>query len=327
MIYDNVESGLAELLFTVREEPVYVIAETGSNQLIPHKKALINDNTSEVLSVVSDRYEVLENRTALEIVESCCIKAFPNSKLENWRVFSIEAPLTLGHCRVDFSYKGDFVDSEWSLGKNKNDKYVPFVRMCNSYNTTFAFTIRFGLIRWACTNGLVDWDSSITIKAAHNTVALEKAIAAQVNEDIFKLILDNFRKRIEPLYEVRIREHQFKLIMLEALKINMPKGMLPPREKAWHLFMDYLSEVIKKYVAEIGENGYALFNAITDIATHPDRPKFEYKFIRRERDALQRLAGTWLDDFSKLIPQQQSLEKYLSNPSKENIRPLIQVKS
>ena len=159
MIYDNdkVEDGLHAIMFPVREVDIFAETETGKRDRISGKKALINDDTCKVLSVVSDRYELLHNRTALDLAKKCCLAAFPNTAPDSWKVLSVEAPLTGGHCRIDLKHEGKIAGYEWSFSEDDQEEYGPFIRVVNSYNRTSVFSIRFGLIRWACSNGMIDW--------------------------------------------------------------------------------------------------------------------------------------------------------------------------
>ena len=43
--------------------------------------------------------------------------------------------------------------------------------------------------------------------------------------------------------------------------------------------------------------GYSLFNAITDIASHP----IKNRYFRRDMNSMQRLAGNWMNSFQKEI--------------------------
>lgn len=320
MIYNDIEErDLQRVFFPVREANVYVESVTGEHERIPRKKALINDYTCKILSVVSDRYQVLENRTALELAKTCCMKAFPYTAPARWRVFSIEAPLTLGHCRIDLKYEGKIEGYDWSFGEAEQDLYVPFIRVYNSYNRTTAFSIRFGLMRWACKNGMVDWHSSITIKVAHDVNEMERLIEAQINEAKFRNVIDKFRELITPLRDVAIDEKRFLPVLLSVLRIRKPENMPDYRENDWCLLESRLFEVASQYIEELGENGYALLNAITDVATNPPQKIGNYNFIHRERDGLQRLAGIWLVNFSKLIDKPQALRKYLSDPSSKTL--------
>ncbi len=65
-----------------------------------------------------------------------------------------------------------------------------------------------------------------------------------------------------------------------------------------------------KYSTELGDNAYTVFNAITEFASHPP----VNRFVRRERDSLQRLAGGWVSDFSQQCRRSGfNLALYLSN--------------
>lgn len=246
--------------------------------------------------------------------------AFPNTAPANWKVFNVEAPLTGGHCRIDLKHEGTIGGYDWSFSEKEQNAYGPFIRVSNSYNRTSVFGIRFGLVRWACTNGMVDWHSSITIKVAHDVNEMEKSIEAKINEAKFRKVFDDFRGVLEPLHHSQVPERRFRPLMLSVLQIWKSGRMPENRERAWKCLEEYLDGVASRYVKEMGPTGYALVNAITDVATHPPMKVGGYNFIRRERDGLQRLAGIWLVDFSKIAQQPQSLEAYLENPSLQTLR-------
>ena len=322
MIYNNFEEGLDSIMFPIREANVYVDTGTGTGRyrLIPNKKAIINSNTNKVLSVVSENYQVLHNYTALELARKCCEVAFPNTTPAKWEVFSVEAPLTHAHCRIDLQHNGEIPGYEWSFGKDKKDRFKPFIRVCNSYNRTFAFSIRFGLIRGACTNGLVDWHSSITIKVAHDVKKMERSIEKKIDEAKFKKVVDEFGTLLKPLFGVLIDEEKFLPLILSILHIKKPEDMSKDRESKWNQLEKYLTSTASTYIQQIGSTGYALMNAVSDVATRPTNIR-KGNFVRRERDGLQRLVGMWLVNFSKLVEHQTLLNEYLEKPSQETLRP------
>jgi hypothetical protein len=55
-----------------------------------------------------------------------------------------------------------------------------------------------------------------------------------------------------------------------------------------------LGEMSNRYAGELGANAYAVFNAVTEFASHPP----ENRCVHRDRHSLQRLAGTWLTSFN-----------------------------
>ena len=321
MIFDDVEEGMNSIMFPVRQASVYVESDTARYKSIPNKKALINDDTNKVLSIVSGSYQVLHNHTALELAKKFCIVAFPNTNLPNWEVFSIEAPRTRGHCRIDLRYEGEINDYDWSFGIDKQDVYQPFIRVCNSYNTSMACSIRIGLIRWACKNGIVDWHSSIKIRVAHDVREMEKSIEAKINEAKFRKVMEDFGWLLKSIYEVKIEKQQYLRLIFSILKIRKPEKMPEYRESDWLKLKEHLNSVALRYDKELGSNGYALLNAVSDIATRPPTNIGIYNFIRRERDGLQRLVGLWLLDFNKLVERRDLLHTYLENPSDGTLRP------
>ena len=107
MIYDGdaVDNGLNAIMFPIESVPVFAETEPGRRERIPGKKAHWSTSYSRrVLSVVSERYQVLHNQVALDLAYAYCIRAFPNTAPAGWNVFSIEAPMTGGHCRIDLKY-------------------------------------------------------------------------------------------------------------------------------------------------------------------------------------------------------------------------------
>ena len=322
MIYDNntVDDGLHAVMFPVRKVAVFAETEPGRKERIHGKRALINDDTRRVLSVVSDQYQVLRNRTALELARTCCIAAFPNTAPANWEIFSVEAPRTGGHCRIDLKHRGKVPGYDWSFSDAEQDTYAPFIRVTNSYNRTCVFGLRFGLVRCACTNGWIDWHSSITIAVAHDVKEMEASIEAKISEAKFRKVYAEFRGLIGPLRGVEVERCRFRPIMQSVLQIRKPQGIPTERERAWQSLEQKLDDVASKYVEEFGETAYALMNAISDVATHPPTATGGYNFIRRERDALQRLAGVWLGRFSRIAHQQETLAAYLANPSAQTLQ-------
>lgn len=321
MIYDDVKDGLQAVMFPVNEVDVYVGTEQLGFDRIPGKKALINVDTGRVLSVVSDRYRVLPNNTALKLAQKCCTSAFPNTVPSDWEVFGVEAPLTGGHCRLDLKHCGEITGYDWSFSSDEQKKFGPFIRVSNSYNRTSVFGIRFGIVRWACTNGMVAWHSSITIRVAHDVTEMERSIEAQINEAKFRKVFHDLRGVLGPLRNVQVPKARFRPLVLSVLRIRKPADMPEKRENAWKSLEEHLDRVATRYVKEMGANGYALLNAITDVASHPPTRVGGCSFIRRERDGLQRLAGVWLADFAKIAKQEQSLGAYLEKPSLETLRP------
>lgn len=244
------------------------------------------------------------------------------------------------HCRIDLEHRGRILTYDWSFSRGSQDLYRPFVRVTNSYNTSRVFALHFGFVRWACENGVLDWDSEIRIAVSHDTKEIEKVIERKVDEAKFGRVAAKFRSLMEPLGETKIPRHRVRPIIQSVLEIREPKEMPEDRRVAWRALEQTVDQVANTYVDEYGEPAYALLNAITDLATRPPvqvcgyclqrserhRPEHEkqndargrpYCFIRRERHSLQRLAGIWIAEFSSSVRRQGfDLDKYLETPSR-----------
>jgi hypothetical protein len=76
----------------------------------------------------------------------------------------------------------------------------------------------------------------------------------------------------------------------------------------------HISDILDRYRTQLGENAYALFNAITDFASHPP----ELRDFHRTPHAMQVCAGTWSHEFAHVIAKNGSFdfEKYLQSNQK-----------
>ena len=329
MVYEDAKVGLSKILFPVREVPVLAELVDGEAPApIPGKKAIVHGLTYRVFSVVSSRYIVLKNRDALKLARRCCVKAFPTTQDKDWKVFSIEAAETGGHCRVDLCHARRALDFDWSFAGIAQDTYHPFLRVTNSYNRRHVFSLRFGFVRSACRNGLVDWRSSIEVGFSHDTRNLEQRVDREIDEATYRKVKKRFWEFLECLAKQDIPHDRFRSIIHSVLKIDKPNRMKEERARAWRFLERIIDGVADRYVGELGTNGYALWNAITDIATNPPTKTLGHRFILRERHVLQRLAGTWAAAFTWAITEKQDFDvsEYIADPSPERLRRRIQRK-
>lgn len=308
--------GLQAVLFPVDEVDVYAETEPGLREKIPRKKALINSDTRHVLAVVSKAYHVVLNRDALRLAEKCCIAAFPNTAPANWHVFSVEAPKSGGHCRIDLTHKGEIPAYDWTFARSAQDRYDPFVRVTNSYNGTRRFALHFGLVRFKCTNGIVIWDASVNLSFTHDQRDIERRIEQEIDEAKFRVAIDRYRSQADRLRAQHIPQSSIRPIVLSALRIREPSNLPEDRQADWTWLERQVDSAAERYVREFGTNGDALLNTLTEVATRPPGGDGRYTFIRRERHDLQRLAGVWLASFTESLRRSDfDLDQYFAQPS------------
>jgi hypothetical protein len=83
----------------------------------------------------------------------------------------------------------------------------------------------------------------------------------------------------------------------------------------WKLLGTHLKELCDRYAKELGENAYAVLNAVTEFASHPP----SNPCVHRERHSFQRLAGTWLSTFGQECRKPGFvLAKYIEQAAKPN---------
>jgi hypothetical protein len=87
----------------------------------------------------------------------------------------------------------------------------------------------------------------------------------------------------------------------------------------WMNLIAYVGELCDRYGRDLGENAHSVLNAITEFASHPPLNRY----VRRDRNSLQRLASNWLVDFSQRCRKQGfDLSQYLIELSKRDSKAL-----
>ncbi len=295
-------SDYEQLLFPVRSVPVY--AELNQNDeatriRIPGQRAIVDSRDGHVFSVVSENYQLVTNRDALNYAYQCCEAAFPDIPSGAWRVSAADAPSTGSHCYIDLTEATSGIDFRAKSPDERPDMYGPFVRVTNSYNRTRALGISIGFMRKVCSNGMIIPQSSIRLIYYHNSGDIGARIRTRIDSGAFANLKEEFLAYLKPLRECNIPMHLQTRIALLALRIVEPEPE-PESSKnrarlAWERLNDSVDRLREKYVDDLGSNAYALMNVVTDMAT---RPAAVDGLRRSDRNSLQCMAGRWLADFS-----------------------------
>ena len=285
-----------DVLFPVRTVHVFAQMRAGdeaSLARIPGRKAIVNCTTGRVISVVSDNYQVVTNHQALDYAYQCCEAAFPGLPARSWIVNAADGPLTGGHCHIDLSHTSAQIRFGWEAPGRRPDIYGPFVRVTNSYNRTRALGFDIGFMRKVCSNGMILPQSSIRFSFDHNTRNIADRIRFQTSGSQFQNLKTKFLAFLEPLRNCEVPKEQFLPITLLAMRVRHPESLRERQKQAWEDLRTRVESLVERYVSDLGPNGYALMNVISDLASRPVDA-----LNRRERHSLQRLAGSWLAEFS-----------------------------
>ena len=280
--------------FPITEAPVHAtVTHNGITRdvRLPHRKALVAADTGEVVGIVGEGYKVFTNDQAVGLCHKFCLEAFPDTKAAEWRFVDGHGPATRSWAAMDIHHQSHAMNLMGNGGPS--DIFTPFVRITNSYNGTRALRIDVGFLREHCSNGVIFEQEAATLVVPHTRQGIHSLKVARPFEGMGEL-REKFRNTLAGIRGFAIGLDDARPLVRAV--IGWPK--LPENPKAWEtadqaaLDKD-LDTRLQHYFGELGENAYATFNTMTDIAARPPHsPRF-----RRDRPTLERRSGAWLRDF------------------------------
>lgn len=291
---------LDDVLFPVEEHPVFVSMKTDSGERrlpVPEKKAIVNCESTRVLGVVSRGYRLVSNREALDLAYQCCRTVFPETNPAEWEVRATDGPATGGHCFIDLVHNSTTLDFTFVPAKDRPDAFGPFIRVTNSYNGLRALAFDIGFFRKVCKNGMILPESVIRFKFTHLQRDIGETIKFEIAHEKLTKLRASFGEYLRVLRDYNVDRAAFEPLVFGILLVRKPKNATPGSREAedWVALEGHLKGMCDRYAHELGENAYAVFNAVTEFASHPPRNRC----LHRERHSFQRLAGVWLNDFSR----------------------------
>ncbi|MFZ2658571.1 MAG: DUF932 domain-containing protein [Victivallales bacterium] len=311
-------TNLDDVLFPVEEQPVFTILNTvnGEKRIsIPEKKAIVNRISGHVLGVVSRGYRLVSNREALDMAHDCCCAVFPDTKPGEWGVRTTDAPASGGHCFFDLIHNSTALDFAFVPAKDRPDAYGPFIRVTNSYNGLRALAFDIGYYRKVCKNGLILPKSVIRFKFTHMKNYIGETIKFEIAHEKLVEMKADIGKSFNVIKDYGVKRNQFEPLMQAVLLIHKPRNAKPGTRmnEDWDKLEAHIKEMCDRYAKELGENAYAVFNAITEFASQPP----ENRCVYRDRHGFQRRAGSWLTDFTRDCDQLDfTIEKHIERIAK-----------
>jgi hypothetical protein len=195
--------------------------------------------------------------------------------------------------------------------------FGPFIRVTNSYNGLRALAFDIGFYRKVCKNGMIVPDTIIRFAFNHQRRDIGETIQFEVEHERLTKFKTSFGEYLGALRQCRIPRAQFDPLASSALCLRPPDPLTPdsPETDDWHNLTKHLGEMSNRYAKDLGENAYAVFNAVTEFASHPPTNRC----VHRDRHSLQRLAGSWLSTFSQECRKPSfSVTKYLEQINSTN---------
>jgi hypothetical protein len=306
-----------DLLFVVEERPVFAGLGQNGYMRVPGKKAIVRQSDGQVLGVVGRDYRLVTNQEALDAARDCCRRVFPATKPEEWKFTSAEGPATRSSCAIDLVHNSSALDFAVVGAGDKPEAYGPFIRVSNSYNGRRALGFEIGFMRKVCQNGLILPDTIIRFHFPHSRRDIGAAIAFNIDSAKLARFKSGFSGMVDTLRARPIGREYFTPIVRTVYDIRPPAE--PKPSEGWTELAEQVQNLCQGYADSLGENAYAVFNAVTDLASRPP----ELPCFRRTRQSLQRSAGAWLPGFTKacrdpvfdLPKYMESLESKGSTPA------------
>lgn len=248
----------ADLDYDVVAEDLYVNHEN-TQILVPNKKAVLRADTKEVFGVVSDRYQLCQNREALDFVDY----------LDDVTLLSAGA-------------NGGMV---WMIGKLPEvnvlgDSIEPHLIFQNSHDGSCSIKTTICMLRIVCQNQFVSSfkDSPATINIRHQGDLDEKLLVArQTMQGVYDYV-KNYDAVANELAIKKVTPKKFNQIVEGFFKI--PEEV---SDRTKNFILDRRENFIAAYNADDNQNfkgtKWGIINAYSDLITHEEyarkTPKWE----------------------------------------------------
>ena len=242
-------------------------------------KSIVRLDTNEIIGNVSSDYKVIPHKKVIENIEA----VFAANKVEA-EVHSVHTGGVTGH-RMYVNYILPKLDI-----KVGNDIYHPYVQAFNSYDKSMSFGTITGLFRSKCSNGILLGvrDTLINAKKHYQSVDLDDMI---LDIDAWFEQIMNYGSKLEKLLTLPIPGTVDDVDWLDS---ELDKIF----ERKIHISDFKESGLIEKYKKELGDNQYAIFNALTDFATHSIEDPEKIRSFDMARKVQRKITTRFVDAVS-----------------------------
>lgn len=239
----------ADLDYTAVTEDLFVEHE-GTKIQIPNKKVVLREDTQEIFGIVSDRYQLCQNREALDFIDY----------LE-------------GVSLLRAGSSGGFV---WMIGKLPEvtvlgDTVTPHLIFQNSHDGSCSIKTTICMLRIVCQNQFVAafQDSPATINIRHQGDLDKKLIVArETMKEVYNYVA-NYENVAEQLVTKKITPKKFNEIVEGFFKIPEDAS-----ERSKNYILDRRERFQEAYNADDNQNfkgtKWGVINAYSDLITHEE---------------------------------------------------------
>lgn len=268
----------ASLNYEVEDQDLYVDYED-SKILVPDRKAIIRKDTQEVYGIVSNKYQICQNREAFDFIDY----------LDG----------------VTLERAGEVGPMIWMIGRLPEvsvlgDNITPHIIFQNSHDGSCSIKSTICMLRIICQNQFVASfkESPATINIRHNGDLQAKLQSAKETMQGVYEYIKNYDKVANEFATKKITVKKFNQIVEKYFEI--PEDVSPRTEEN---IMMRREQFVKIYKAEDNQNfkgtKWGVINAFSDLITHEE-------FIRKTKNwednrFLYSLNPATMDQFMRLV--------------------------
>ena len=309
--------------FPVEKMPMkYVLADKEHN--VYGYKALVDVEHQRVLSTVTDKYRVVTNNEAYELMKPIAQGFFGGKGLSDFECFNLHIPKSRASCRIDLT-RPDPKKYSFVAGRN-DDMWTAFIRISNSYNRTSRLVLQIGYCRWICLNGMIFGASSYTLALDHTDKMLAmpdytKKIVAEALEQVGEVgqAQKTFMDAVNPLHEISMSRDQMGMLFCRVFGIVLTAEdvvkLSAMRTKRLVEIRERLKMLTDSYVDGSRGTVYEGFNVLTDFASYPHNGR-QHSVLTH---TYQTRVGDWLMGFSNAVKKSGfSMGDYFSDKDKDS---------
>jgi hypothetical protein len=245
----------AGLLREVKKAKIQIAA----GKVIPNRQAVIYADTKEYIATVGSTYRLISNEETILPFATALIES--NMDLTGM-VFKASQNKAQSRSLMTF------ILPSYEVATSKNDTTQLQFVLRNSYDGSWKFQLDAGGFRLACANGQVIGDYMNMFNNMHTSGFTITSMVDRLHHAI-NVFSDMGRYWLE-LQDIKLSSDDAMKHILTFLG-KAPKTMA---EQLAMLSSSRAKSIIKivalyeKYVAELGDNAFALYNTMTDYASH-----------------------------------------------------------
>ncbi len=256
---------LAGLDWEVVQEPVF----RGNGNEIPNVKANVRSSDGTTLGVVSNRYEIVQNKEAFE---------FTDSLIGGEVVYETAGSLRDG--------KAIWLLARFPEQKVLGDAVCPYLCFTNTHDGSGAIRVAVTPIRVVCNNTLnIAMNTAERIWSTKHVGSFQaKVTEAQHCLDLVGGYMDELNKTADVYANTSISDEEIRKIVAEIFPVS--ENDSPVTQKGVQRLRD---EVMTCYfmpdIAQFRNTGWGVINAVADMAAHsvPRRKTSTYRERNFER--------------------------------------------